>query len=217
MPKGSDMKGLSARRRGGAFVLAAALLSLAGCNTAAVKKAPARIEVQEAFGFTITEEARVSGDVRMDYDQALALLAQGRLEEGAALLEAVADEAPALSAPRIDLAIAYHRIGDLEAAESNLRQALETNPQHPIALNELGIVYRKTARFTEARQSYEAALAVYPGYHYARRNLGVLCDLYLADMDCALQNYEAYMATVHSDDEVSMWLRDIRYRLGVAE
>lgn len=192
-------------------VLAAGLTA---CNSTAVKRTPARIEIQEAIGFTITEEARISGDVRIDYDRALDLLEQGELEGGAALLETVAANAPTLSAPWIDLGIAYHRIGDFEAAENNLRQALELNPQHPIALNELGIVYRKTARFAEARRSYEAALEVYPGYHYARRNLAVLCDLYLADMDCALRNYEAYMATVHSDDEAAMWLRDIRYRAG---
>ena len=187
---------------------------LTACNSTAVKRTPARIEIQEAIGFTITEEARISGDVRIDYERALDLLEQGELEGGAALLETVAANAPTLSAPWIDLGIAYHRIGDFEAAENNLRQALELNPQHPIALNELGIVYRKTARFAEARRSYEAALEVYPGYHYARRNLAVLCDLYLADMGCALRNYEAYMATVHSDDEAAMWLRDIRYRAG---
>ena len=194
------------------------LVALAACNSTAVKRTtPARIEIQESIGFTITEDARVGGDVRVDYDRALSLLEQGRHEEGVALLEAVAEKAPELSAPRIDLGVAYHRMGDLEAAESNLRQALETNPNHPIALNELGIVYRKTGRFSEARQSYEAALTIYPGYHYARRNLAILCDLYLADMSCALRNYEAYMATVQSDDEASMWLKDIRYRLGRME
>ncbi len=193
--------------------------TIAACNatTGSVKHVPARIEIQEAVGFTITEEGRVPGNVRVDYDQALALLEQGRVQEGAASLEAVAAEAPGLAAPRIDLGIAYHRMGDLEAAEKQLKQALELNPRHPIALNELGIVYRKTARFAEARQSYEAALAVYPGYHFARRNLAVLCDLYLADLDCALTNYEAYMATVDSDKEVAMWLRDVRYRAGARE
>lgn len=195
-------------------------LAIAGCNattTSAVKRAPARIEVQEAVGFTITEDAHVAGEVRIDYDRALDLLDQGRLEEGVAVLETVAEQAPELSAPRIDLGVAQHRLGNLEAAEENLKMALAINPQHPIALNELGIVYRKTARFSQARQSYEAALAVYPGYHYARRNLAILCDLFLADLDCALQNYEAYMATVHSDDEASMWLKDIRYRMGRLE
>jgi len=199
------------------MLLAVLAIGLAACNSAAVKQTPARIEIQEAIGFTITEEARVDGDVRIDYDRALGILEQGELEDGAALLESVVAAAPTLSAPWVDLAIAYHRLGDLEAAESNLRKALDLSPQHPIALNELGIVYRKSARFAEARQSYEAALAVYPGYHYARRNLAVLCDLYLADMDCALRNYEAYMATVHSDEEASMWLQDIRYRMGRQE
>jgi hypothetical protein len=40
-----------------------------------------------------------------------------------------------------------------------------------------------------------------------------LCDLYLADLNCALDNYEAYMATVPSDDEASMWIKDLRYRM----
>ena len=130
------------------------------------------------------------------------------------LLELVAAAAPQLSAPHIDLGIAYHRAGDLEAAEKNLLLALESNPDHPTAHNELGIVYRKSGRFAEARQRYQSALAIYPGYHYARRNLAVLCDLYLVDLRCALENYEAYMATVREDDEAEMWIADIRNRLG---
>jgi Flp pilus assembly protein TadD len=194
---------------------------LAACNTTpskpAAASAPAQIQVEESVGFTLIEDARVEGDVRVDYDRALDLLARGNSTEGIALLETVAAATPNLSAPRISLAIAHHRLDDLEAAEQHLLQALSINPHHPIALNELGIVYRKTARFAEARQQYEAALAVYPGYHYARRNLAVLCDLYLADLECALSNYEAYMATVLSDDEAAMWLKDVRYRAGQTE
>ena len=203
------------------IIIGSAAFMLAACNTTPTKQArtptPAEIQVEDAVGFTIVESARIDGDVRTDYDRALDMLRQGRLADGVAVLETVVEQAPELSAPRIDLAVAYHRMDDLDAAEQQLQAVLELNPQHPIALNELGIVYRKTARFAEARQRYEAALAVYPGYHYARRNLAVLCDLYLADLECAADNYEAYMATVHSDEEAAMWLRDVNFRLGRTE
>jgi Flp pilus assembly protein TadD len=179
--------------------------------------APARIEIQDQVGFTITEEARISNEVRMDYDEALRYLQQGNLDRGIGILSAVVEMAPQLAAPRVDLGIAHHLAGDFDAAESNLLVALELNPDHPTAHNELGILYRKTGRFARARRSYEAALATYPGFHYARRNLAVLCDLYLADLNCALANYEAYMATVPSDRQASMWIADLRNRIGQGE
>jgi Flp pilus assembly protein TadD len=215
-----------------AAILAGIACAVVGCNTTPTKTprqadskqadpaqvaVPARIEIQEAVGFTIVEEAYIDDAVRLDYDRAHNLLNQGRVQDGIALLETVAEAAPTVSAPRIDLGIAYHREGDLEAAEKQLKQALEINPAHPVALNELGIVYRKTARFAQARQSYQAALDVYPGFHYARRNLAVLCDLYLADLECAVDNYEAYMSTVDNDEEAAMWLKNARFRSGQVE
>jgi Flp pilus assembly protein TadD len=204
------------------IALLAALASfVAACNTTPVKeeepKTLARIEMPDAFGFTITEETIVDETVRLEYDRALGLLAQGNIDAGVSMLESIVEADPGLSAPHIDLALAYHQKGDLEAAEKHLDKALEINPGHPMALNELGIVYRKTARFAEARRSYEAALEVYPNYHYARRNLGVLCDLYLDDVECAVENYEAYMATVDSDDEAALWLKNARFRAGQTE
>jgi Flp pilus assembly protein TadD len=192
--------------------LSASLVAACATTTEPVRP-PVNVEIQEEVGFTITEEARIGGDVRADYETALSYLEQGRDREGIELLERVAEAAPELSAPRIDLGIAQHRAGDLEDAENNLLLALESNPEQPVAHNELGIIYRKTGRFEEARKSYESALDVYPGFHFARRNLAILCDLYLADLQCALRNYEAYMKTVPSDEEASMWIADIRYRL----
>lgn len=202
-------------------LLAATVAVISGCasggGSTPVKTTPVKIEVQETVGFTITEEARITNDARLNYNQGVNALDRGGLDEGIELLEAAVTAAPNLSAPRIDLGIAYHRAGDLEAAERNLLVALESNPQHPIANNELGIIYRKTGRFAEAKRRYETALAVYPGYHYARRNLAVLCDLYLGDLNCAKQNYEAYMATVPSDEQASMWIKDLEYRMERAE
>ena len=197
------------------FVMICGAFLIGGCSatTKPVRKT-ANIEVQEAVGFTITEEVRVGEGVRLQYYEALNYLQDGHLEQGIAILEEVAEAAPLVTAPRIDLGIAYHQQGKLDEAEKNLLQALGLNADHPVAHNELGIVYRKTGQFAKAKEHYETAIAVYPGYHHARRNLAILCDLYLADLACALDQYEAYMTTVVSDEEASMWITDLRNRMG---
>lgn len=196
------------------LVMSIGMLVFAGCATA-TKPQPnsASIEIQESVGFTITEDVRVTEADRLKYFDALNYLQDGNLGRGITILEEIAQAAPLATAPRIDLGIAYHRQSNLEAAEENLLVALELNAKHPVAHNELGIVYRKTGRFIEAKRHYEAAISVYPGYHHARRNLAILCDLYLADFECALNQYEAYMATVPADEEVSMWIADLRNRM----
>lgn len=197
----------------GGFVLGGCASGAGSTPDATAPTRSERVEVQEDVGFTVTEQVRVSGEIRDGYQEALTLLERGELDRGIAVLEPLAEQAPGLSAPLIDLGIAHREAGDVEAAEHYFGRALSLMPDHPMVLNELGILYRETGRFDEARASYERALTIFPGYHYARRNLAVLCDLYLGDLDCALENYEAYMGTVPEDPEASMWIADVRLRI----
>ncbi|MFU8815527.1 MAG: tetratricopeptide repeat protein [Pseudomonadales bacterium] len=193
--------------------VAAMALAVAGCAAPATTQQTARYDiVHDQAGFTIIEEARIGSDLRYEYDAALALLEQQQYRRGIAGLVGVTGRAPHVTAPWIDLGIAYGRTGDLQRAADSLEKALALNPDHPVALNEIGMIYRKTGRFAQARQSYERALAVHPGFHFARRNLAILCDLYLGDLDCALENYERYRLAVPDDDEPVMWIADLRNR-----
>ena len=152
-------------------------------------------------------------EVRADYENALLLLQQERYDEGIAALLAVTQGTPNVTAPYIDLGIAYARSGDLDSAEASLKKALEVNPRHPIAYNELGIVYRKKGQFADARASYEKALELFPSFHFAQRNLAILCDLYLGDMPCALEHYELYRQAAPNDEQAAKWVADLQSRV----
>lgn len=174
---------------------------------------PARVATDNELGFTISESVSIAGDVRNAYIDALQRLQNGDTEAGIQALKTVIEQAPELTAPHIDLGIAYMKHGDLKNAEASLKHALLLTPDHPVAHNELGIVYRKTGRFQLARQSYERALSILEDFHYAQRNLGVLCDLFLQDLPCALANYQAYHQAFPDDQDVDIWIADIRNRM----
>ena len=197
-------------------------VALVACSTtapatrAAAAKAPGAVAVvqSDAGGFQLTEKVRVPADARADYDSAMRLVAAGQYEQGIALLQKVTQKAPAAAAAYVDLGIAYGRSGDLDHAVASLKHAVEINPRQLVAYNELGMIYRRKGEFGAARESYEKALGVFPGFHYARLNLAILCDVYLGDLACAQENYAAYQRLVPDDAQVAAWLADLNTRAG---
>lgn len=177
----------------------------AGCATTETRQIQENIEISEDY--------RVDSEVREEFDRAVTLMKQEQYEEAIMLLRAVTGKTNKFSSPFINLGIAYTRTDELEKAEESLNKALKLNKTHPAANNELALVYRKTGRFAEARKIYEELVSRYPNFLPAQKNLGVLCDLYLRDLKCALEQYEIYLSAVPDDKQVKIWVADLKNRM----
>lgn len=199
-----------AGRSNAVVVLLLAALLLTGCVGG-----PAGTVRQDGSGsIHIVENNSIDLAVREDFDAALQHLQEGRYEKAIELLNKVIRGSHNNSAPYINIAMAYQEIGEMERAGENLKKALEINPDHPVANNEYALLHRRSGRYIEARELYERLLRKYPDFLPARKNLGILCELYLNDAQCALAQYETYLASNPEDETVKIWIAGLKQSLG---
>ena len=72
---------------------------------------------------------------------------------------------------------------------------------------------RLAGRLQLAQTAYTEALRLRPGYAMAHINLGILCDIYLQNPDCAMHHYREYLQLAGTGgDRVDIWLADLEQR-----
>lgn len=92
------------------------------------------------------------------------------------------------------LGVAHYRLSELVAAENSFQKALRLSPNHPEALNGLGLVSAQRRRSREAVQHFNAALKQRPDYRPALLNLATVLRRDLGDVTDAVQRYRDYLA-----------------------
>jgi len=165
-------------------------------------------------GFVIRENAKMDGEIRSEFERAVSMMKDGKNDKAIELLTKVIERQPGVTAPYINIAVAYMRTNKPDQAEQNLKTALGLFSAHPVASNEYGLLLRKAGRFKEARAVYEEEIARFPEYLPVHKNLGILCDLYLSDPVCALKQFEIYSEGMPSDQQVKTWIAELRMRPG---
>ena len=195
-----------------AAVLLAALA--AGCSAPMPAPPPVEPPVSAPpVEAPVAEPARPS-ETELEFRRAVAALNAKQDEQAEALFEALAQKHPELASPRTNLGIIYFRRGRLAEAETAFKQAIERHAQDFVAHNYLGIIYRNQGKFDEARRAYQQALAANADYPYAHLNLAILYDLYLGELDKALEHYQRYQRLQAGDDaRLVGWLADLRQRI----
>jgi len=150
----------------------------------------------------------------MQYAQALQLMKSGRDIDAELQLKDLVVGYPQLAGPQLNLGILYMRDSRLPEAEAAFKAALELKPNDAVAGNELGIVERRLGKFAEAEAAYQRTIAAEPNYAPAHLNLGVLYDLYLAQPQKALDEFERYIEIAGENKQVAGWVVELRKRVG---
>jgi|GEM_PF-153278 len=118
--------------------------------------------------------------IRPDFAEALNNLgslaqAEAASDEAIALFRSALAAKPGMPAAAINLAaLQIDVLDDYPAAVQTLRQAIEANPADAGLHFQLGTVYGRLGRSSDARIAYEAAIALAPRHADALNNLGVL-------------------------------------------
>jgi tetratricopeptide (TPR) repeat protein len=204
---------------------------LAACHSAAPKReavnsatvapaaaAPSAPTVAPPSAVTqVATETPVPPRAAQQYAQALQLMKAGRGTDAELEFKQLAVAYPQLSGPQVNLGILYLKDSRLADAEAALKSALQINAANAAAANELGIVERRLGKFSDAELAYQSAIAAEPNYADAHLNLGVLYDLYLAQPQKALEQFERYIEIKGDTKPVSGWVVELRKRVGAGQ
>jgi tetratricopeptide (TPR) repeat protein len=212
-----------------------ALALLAACHSAPPKPAhaPASVETQApapsaganaagtnaaappaAAPATALAAAPIPERATQQYAQALELMKSGRNTDAELEFQQLVAGYPQLTGPQLNLGLLYLRDSRLPEAEAAFKAALEHSPNNAVAGNELGIVERKLGKFAEAEAAYQRTIAAEPNFAPAHLNLGVLYDLYLAQPQKALDEFERYIEIAGENKQVAGWVVELRKRVG---
>jgi tetratricopeptide (TPR) repeat protein len=209
-----------------------ALLTLTGCSLTPEalhqeNNAPVKVEVNASESYkqallaspnAYLSTAEVVPDaLAKSFKQALDLKNDNKLDAAKQQLLSLREQYPDFSGIVLQLGDIAMAEQDESTAMAHYQAAISANQHNYYAHNRLGGLQRKLGKFIEAEQSYQAAIAAWPGFSAAYLNLAILQDLYLNQKASALENYQTYqLLEPDGNRRVAGWIRDIDSQIAQA-
>jgi tetratricopeptide (TPR) repeat protein len=191
-----------------AVTAAAVTPAAGGANAAAPVNTPAGTPAPAA------DTAPIPPRAAQQYSQALQMMKSGKTTDAELEFKQLIVAYPQFAGPQLNLGLLYLHDSKLSDAETAFKAALQSTPGNPIAGDQLGIVERRLGKFSEAEAAYLRAISAEPNYAPAHLNLGVLYDLYLAEPQKALEQFQRYLEIAGENKQVAGWVIELRKRVG---
>lgn len=162
----------------------------------------------------LTEAKQPPRAAQQLFDQALNAMSTKKWQEAELLLQQLTAEYPNLSGAYVNLGIVYRNTNRADKAAEAFQAAISANSLNVEAYNQLAFLQREQGDFKAAEENYLSALKVWPKHAQSHKNLGILYDLYLGQLDKALDHFQKYEYLVGDDDKlIAGWIIDLQRRV----
>ncbi|HED36196.1 MAG TPA: tetratricopeptide repeat protein [Gammaproteobacteria bacterium] len=153
-------------------------------------------------------------DVPKPYVDGLKAAQKGRSKQAIMLFKQSTEDYPSFGPAYTNLGLQQLRLKDRPAAQASLKKSIEITPNNPVSYHHLGIIARLNGDFDSAQTMYRKAIEQNSDYAIVYLNLGILLDLYLYELEPALEQYEKYQSLqTKKDATVSKWIIEIKRRI----
>ena len=200
------------------LVLLAGALLLTACGGGSSTRPDAAPQQERAdAAIPAAVQRDVPAQAQTLFEQATAVMATGDYLDAELRFKEFLLRFPDFPGAHTNLAIIHLNNGNDSAAQAAIDAALAIDPHFAPALNQQGMLFRKTGNFMEAEAAYLKAVTASPRYALAHYNLGVLNELYLQRLETALQHFEQYQSIVGEDKQVERWIADLKRRVAAGQ
>ncbi len=184
---------------------------LASCQTAQIPKV---IETQPvSVKLDIQKKSKVGNGLRV-INIAIEQVKNNKLDIAEKILKSYLEKNNDERA-QLNLALIYVKTNKNQQAKQLLKSVLATDSNNSVALEHLAIIARREGQFKKSKSLYLKALenSNRPSIHL---NLAILLDLYLNELETALEHYKDYQSSENAEQdgiELDKWIADLNLRI----